>query len=133
MIAASHFILYVKDQSLSESFYRSVLAYSPRLSVPGMSEFDLPGGGVLGLMPERRIKQLLGNELPDPASADGIPRAELYLLLPEAEAFHHRALVAGAKQLSAMLPRSWGHTVAYSLDPDGHVLAFATQTTKHAP
>jgi catechol 2,3-dioxygenase-like lactoylglutathione lyase family enzyme len=133
VIGVSYFILYVKDQVASETFYRSVLANGPRLSVPGMSEFDLPSGGVLGLMPERSIKELLGNELPDPASAHRIPRAELYLFLPDARAFHQRALAAGATQLSAMLPRSWGHTAAYSLDPDGHVLAFATETAKHAP
>lgn len=123
---SAHFILYVNDQRRSEGFYRTVLATEPRLSVPGMTEFDLPGGGVLGLMPERNIRQLLGAALPDPATAGGIPRAELYLLLPEPEAFHRRALSAGAKELSPVLPRSWGHAAGYSLDPDGHVLAFAT-------
>ena len=35
------------------------------------------------------------------------------------------ALAAGAKELSPMGLRSWGHLAAYCLDPDGHVLAFA--------
>lgn len=123
----AHFILYVSDQDRSESFYRSVLATNPRLSVPGMTEFELPGGSVLGLMPEQSIRKLLGSALPDPASGNGVPRAELYLLMPDPQAFHRRALSSGAKELSPVMPRSWGHKAGYTLDPDGHVLAFATQ------
>ena len=38
---------------------------------------------------------------------------------------HQRALAAGARELDPPGARDWGDTVAYSLDPDGHVLAFA--------
>lgn len=95
---SAHFVLHVQDQSRSERFYRSVLAMDPRLSVPGMTEFDLPGGGVLGLMPEQNIRRLLGAALPDPAMANGIPRTELYLLLSDPDAFHQRALCSGARE-----------------------------------
>jgi len=125
MSAASHFILYVDDQERSTDFYSSVLLLEPRLHVPGMTEYDLPGGGVLGLMPEAGIRKLLGLTLPDPSKAQGIPRSELYLMVADAEKFHSRALAAGAKELSPMQLRSWGHVVGYSLDPDSHVLAFA--------
>jgi uncharacterized glyoxalase superfamily protein PhnB len=56
---------------------------------------------------------------------NGKPRAELYLHVADPAAFHRRALQAGALELSPPLPRDWGDVVAYSLDPDGHVLAFA--------
>jgi catechol 2,3-dioxygenase-like lactoylglutathione lyase family enzyme len=121
----THFILYVADQARSARFYARVLDCAPRLDVPGMTEFDLPGGAVLGLMPEAGIKRLLGETLPDPARASGIPRAELYLLVDDPAAVHRRALDAGATELSPLLARDWGHRVAYALDPDGHVLAFA--------
>lgn len=122
---ATHFILYIADQGASTAFYAAVLGIAPRLNVPGMTEFELPGGAVLGLMPESGIMRLLGNALPDPSTARGVPRAEIYLLLPDAEAYHARALRAGARELSAMAVRDWGHAAAYSLDADGHVLAFA--------
>jgi catechol 2,3-dioxygenase-like lactoylglutathione lyase family enzyme len=125
MSATSYFILYVADQARSAAFYRSALACEPRLNVPGMTEFDLPGGAVLGLMPEAGIRRLLGALLPDPADARGIPRAELYLLVQEPDSFHQRAVASGSTELSPLLPRDWGHWAAYSLDPDGHVLAFA--------
>ncbi|MBS0193927.1 MAG: glyoxalase [Proteobacteria bacterium] len=125
MNAQTYFILYVADQQRSTEFYAAVLQRAPRLHAPGMSEFDLPGGGVLGLMPETGIRRLLGAALPDPAGAHGIPRAEVYLLGDDPAAMHARALAAGARELSALLPRNWGHEVAYALDPDGHVLACA--------
>lgn len=125
MLAASHFILYVEDQKRSTDFYCAVLLIEPRLLVPGMTEYALPGGGILGLMPESAIRELLGPALSDPCGAHGTPRSELYLVLAEAESYHSRSLAAGAKELSPMQLRSWGHLAGYSLDPDGHVLAFA--------
>lgn len=126
MSSEPRFILYVADQARSTAFYCAVLGVEPRLHVPGMSEFALPGGGVLGLMPEQGIRKLLGPSLPDPGAGRGIPRCELYLMVGEPRAWHGRSLAAGAKELSPLLSRSWGHVAAYSLDPDGHVVAFAT-------
>jgi uncharacterized glyoxalase superfamily protein PhnB len=90
-----------------------------------MTEFSLNDGAVLGLMPQAGIKRLLGDKLPDPAGAGRTPRAELYLLVDDPAGHHQRALQSGARELSPLLPRDWGHTAGYSLDPDGHVLAFA--------
>lgn len=123
----SHFILYVRDQARSAAFYSAVLGFPPRLDVPGMTEFELGGDAMLGLMPEAGIKRLLGDVLPDPAAATGVPRCELYLCHPDATALQERALLAGAKELSPMSLRNWGDSVAYCLDPDGHVLAFAIE------
>ncbi len=127
-VMASYFILYVAEQIRSTKFYADILGMTPRLNVPGMTEFVLPGGGVLGLMPERGIKALLGAAIPDPAGANGTPRCELYILVDAAAALHARALAAGAVELSPLTARDWGHTAAYALDPDGHVLAFAEVT-----
>lgn len=121
----AHLIFYVEDQKASAVFYTRVLAAKPRLDVPGMTEFDLGPDSVLGLMPAAGIKRLLGDKLPDPDRAAGVPRAELYLQTEDPAAFHRRALECGARELSALAPRDWGHEAAYSLDPDGHVLAFA--------
>lgn len=123
-----NFILYVENQAKSAAFYSTVLAMRPTLDVPGMTEFQLPGGAVLGLMPEAGICRLLGPALPDPRKARGIPRAELYLSVESPGSFHERALAAGASELSPLLPRNWGDTAAYCLDPDGHVIAFATRS-----
>lgn len=125
------FILYVKDQRRSAHFFALVLARPPALDVPGMTEFELGPGVRLGLMPEARIQRLLGERLPDPALANGTPRAEVYLHVDDPIAFHLRALEAGALELSPPQLRDWGDVVGYSLDPDGHVLAFANIAQAH--
>jgi catechol 2,3-dioxygenase-like lactoylglutathione lyase family enzyme len=132
MIAEALIILYVRDQNRSAEFYKNVLGFEPRLHVPGMTEFKLPDGCILGLMPEAGIKKLLGDKLPDPVSANGIPRAELYLTVDDAAMYHARALVFGATELSSLSERDWGDRAAYSLDLDGHVLAFAEKVKNSA-
>jgi uncharacterized protein len=126
-IEAAHFILYVADQAKSSSFYTKVLGVSPRLDVPGMTEFALSDGAILGLMPEEGIRRLLGAALPDPSGARGIPRSEVYLMVDGPAEYMARALAAGATELSPLQTRSWGHVVVYCLDPDAHVVAFASE------
>ncbi|MCM2273097.1 MAG: glyoxalase [candidate division Zixibacteria bacterium] len=124
----SIFILYVKDQQQARDFYREVLQIEPTLDVPGMTEFQLVNGASLGLLPTANIKKLLGDKMPDPSQAEGIPRAEVYLLVDSPLDYHTRALANGATELSPLMNRDWGHSVAYSLDREGHVLAFACAT-----
>ena len=119
-------ILYVKDQARSREFYRLTLGMAPVIDVPGMTEFEVSGTCVLGLMPEKGIKRLLPN-MPDPEKAAGTPRAEVYFTVQDPAAFHERALAAGARELSPLAARDWGDRAAYSLDPDNHVLSFAAK------
>ncbi len=119
------FIFYVADQARARDFYRAVLEIEPTLDVPGMTEFPLGNGALLGLMPAAGIKRLLGENLPDPSLAAGVPRAELYLVVESAQPYVERAVAHGATLVSPLQTRNWGDKVAYCLDRDGHVLAFA--------
>lgn len=120
----AHLLLYVADQAASTAFYTAVLAEAPLLDVPGMTEFALPGGARLGLMPEAGIQRLLpGLEVGDARAA----RAELYLVTPDAPLLLERAVRAGGRLLAPMEARTWGATVGYVQDGDGHVLAFAQE------
>ena len=121
----AHFILYVADQSRSTIFYEKVLGLSPSLNVPGMTEFTLGTDIVLGLMPETGIVRLLGDAIENPASAKGVPRAELYLRVDSPEIYLARAMAVDARELSPLLARDWGDIAGYCADPDGHVIAFA--------
>lgn len=127
MTARAHFILYVKEQARSRTFYEAALGVAPSLDVPGMTEFPLPGGAVLGLMPEAGIRRLLGAALAGLSPVQGGPKAEIYLLVEEPEKAHARAVAAGGRPLSPFGPRDWGHAAGYCLDPDGHVVAFARE------
>ena len=124
-IAGIEFILYVADQARSRDFYKDVLELQPSLDVQGMTEFTLNAYCKLGLMPENGIAQILKDTVPHPSSGSGIPRAELYLSVADISAAFARALQSGGKEISPPAIRSWGDTVAYVADPDGHILAFA--------
>ncbi len=118
-------ILYVRDQDLSTSFYKKLFRKEPDLHVPGMTEFILSEFCKLGLMPNKGIATLLGNELPHPDNGFGIPRCELYFLVGSVQEEHDHALVCGARLISEISDRDWGDRVCYFSDPDGHILAFA--------
>ena len=120
----AHFILYVSDQGRATDFYSRVLGSRPALDVPGMTEFRLSDTAVLGLMPEKSAARLLGKAA-DFLQGNREPRAEVYLLVEDPGGYHSRALEAGAREISPLAERDWGHRAAYSEDPDGHVLAFA--------
>jgi uncharacterized glyoxalase superfamily protein PhnB len=119
------FILYVADQAKSALFYKHVLQMEPTMEVPGMTEFTLKSGVMIGLMPNEGGAKIIGKTLPHPAEGKGIPRCEIYLMLKNAQSYIDRALEVGATLLSPMQKRNWGDTAAYVADPDGHVLAFA--------
>lgn len=118
-------ILYVSDQERSKSFYETILKKQPLLHVPGMTEFQLNESILLGLMPENGIVKILGDKTPHPGKGNGIPRCELYLPVNDPQDFLRIAVKAGAKEISPPELRTWGDTVAYCSDPDGHVIAFA--------
>ena len=120
----AHFILFVSDQQKSTEFYTSVLSMEPTLNVPGMTEFALGDDSVLGLMPTAGASRLLGLEFGDSHH----PSGEVYLVVESAADYHARALSLGARELSPVEERDWGHTAAYSMDRDGHILAFAQIT-----
>ena len=73
-----------------------------------------------------RGKQLLGVHRFKDHSTTSL-KAELYLLVDDAQAYLHRADKCGSEILMELAIRDWGDRVGYCLDPDGHVLAFAEE------
>jgi hypothetical protein len=119
------FILYVASQERSRHFYAEILQRSPVLDVSGMTEFRLSDNTLLGLMPAEGISRIISPPLKNPAMGNGIPRCELYLYVTEPTFHYNLALGCGGISVSEEQSRSWGDTVAYCADPDGHVIAFA--------
>ena len=120
-----YFLLYVNDQRRSADFYKKVLELRPILDVPGITEFRLKDDTVLAVMPVKSAAKLIGPEHFQQSPAPRSPKAEVYLVVDDPAGYHRRALDCGATELSPMQARNWGHHAAYSMDPDGHVLAFA--------
>ena len=121
----AYFIIYVSDQTRSAAYYQEVLGFEPILDVPGITEFRLLDGAILGVMPVESAARLIGDRHFAAADSQRTPKAELYLVVDDPSSYHRRAIECGGTELSPMQLRSWGHRAAYSLDQDGHVLAFA--------
>ncbi|MBZ0204544.1 MAG: lactoylglutathione lyase [Ignavibacteria bacterium] len=124
-INLTEIILYVSDQKTSAEFYEKLLRKPPDLNVPGMAEFIVSDSCKIGLMPNDGIARILGDKTPHPSSGSGIPRCELYLHVDDIHLEFENAKKSGAIPLSPVEKRSWGDTVCYFSDPDGHIIAFA--------
>ncbi|WP_316572238.1 VOC family protein [Neobacillus sp. YIM B06451] len=119
------FILYVSDQERAKSFYESLFGIEPILDVPGMTEFVLTPKVILGIMPEKGIVKILEGKIPNPETASGVPRSEIYLYVDSPDDYYTKLIQAGGRGISRAFVRSWGDTVSYGMDLDGHILAFA--------
>lgn len=119
------FIIYVKDQDKSKDFYKKVFQQEPVLDIEGISEFALADNVSFGIMPESGIMRILDDKIPNPAMARGIPRNELYLYVNDIDDYIKRVFDAGGKIISGPKLRNWGKVVAYCMDIDGNILAFA--------
>jgi len=119
------FILYVKDLAKSKLFYCNLFELKPTLDVPGMVEFSLAKDVKLGLMPESGISKIICPVMPNPSSANGIPRCELYIKDKRHLDFFNNALANGAKIISQPNLRNWGDVVSYVADYDGNIIALA--------
>jgi uncharacterized glyoxalase superfamily protein PhnB len=126
----AHFIIYVDDQAIATNFYSLVLNQAPRLNVPGMTEFEIVGNTVIGLMPLASASNLLGVDLVSAKRPFGC--AEIYLIVDDPKPYHARAIENGAIEISPLQPRTWGHSAAYSIDPFSTILAFASDNTLEA-
>ena len=125
MIKEVEFIVYTSDQEESKKFYSKLFDVAPCLDVPGMVEFKLNPGVKFGIMPEKGIKKIIGDTLPDPASGNGIPRCELYIKVKDAQLYLERAIGFGAQLVDEFKLRDWGDKVGYVSDRDGNVVAIA--------
>jgi uncharacterized glyoxalase superfamily protein PhnB len=121
----AYFIFYVEAQRRSATYYAQVLGREPILDVPGITEFRLRDGTILGVMPVESAARLIGEGHFSEAGTQRAPKAELYLVVEDPHTYHARALDCGGTELSPMQHRTWGHRAAYSMDQDGNVLAFA--------
>ena len=120
-----YFLLYVNDQRRGAEFYKKVLGLEPIVDVPGITEFRLKDDTVLAVMPVESAAKLIGGRHFPGSATPSSPKAEVYLVVDDPVRYHQRSLDCGGTELSPMQPRKWGHRAAYSMDPDGHVLAFA--------
>ena len=119
------FIIYVENQERSKDFYQKILNLNPSLDVPGMTEFELTKDTSLGIMPGDGIVRVLDNKISNANRIKDIPKCELYLFVDNPDECYIRAIEAGGLGVSKGTKRNWGDYVAYCIDLDSNIIAFA--------
>jgi len=121
----TYFIIYVNDLEKSKIFYELLFNIKPIIDEPGMAEFELPDSSTFGIMPNISLEKLFGSDFKIEKNRKSLPQTELYFLVEDAIMFHNKAIQLGATEIREFSKMDWGHKVAYSINHDGHILAFA--------
>ncbi|NOX65149.1 MAG: glyoxalase [Chlorobi bacterium] len=121
----TYFIIYVDDIEKTKMFYELLFDVKPTIDEPGMCELELPNGAVLGIMPNTSLEKLFGAEYRVNEKKKASPKFEFYFQVDNAEALYQKALQLGALSLRKFTKMDWGDRVAYCVNHDGHILAFA--------
>ncbi len=124
----THFIIYVEDLSKTKLFYELLFNITPIIDEPGMCEYELPDGSLLGIMPNTSMEKLFGKSFEKQKNRKALPKTEFYFHVDDALSLHKRALQLGALEIREYAEMDWGDNVAYSINHDGHILAFADKT-----
>ena len=123
----TYFIIYVENFEKTKIFYEVLLDIKPIVDEPGMCEYELPNGATLGIMPNSSLEKLFGSDYIVNEKKKSTPKFELYFQVDDPEAFHKKAKQLGALELRKFKKMDWGDKVAYSINHDGHILAFAAK------
>ncbi len=124
-LTTAHTILVVENLHKSKMFYQLLFDVEPVVDETNIVELKLNENFILGLITKELPAKLFDAELMVKFKLDKASSAELYFECDNAEKIHAKALQLGCLELSPFQQRVWGHSVGYSVNHDGHVLAFA--------
>ena len=119
------FIIYVENLEKTKTFYELLFNIRPIIDEPGMCEFKLLDGSTLGIMPSTSLSKLFGKSFEKQKKTRSLPSAEFYFIVDDPLLCHQRALQLGSTEIREFSEMDWGDKAAYSLNHDGHILAFA--------
>ena len=120
-----HFILDSKDLSKSKMFYSLLFDTQPIVEDNNIVEFEIVPGFILGLQSIELKDKLFDRDIFNRYRNTSNAASELYIECENAEAMHQKALSLGCLELSPFSKREWDHYAGYSINHDGHILAYA--------
>ena len=120
-----HLVLAVADVDRAKQFYDDAFGWKPHLEWEGeYAELELPDNDWLGLYREDGFAESAGAPVAE-LKQGRFAGAELYVQVDDVDAAIGALREAGAKSLSPLARRGWGHEAAYFADPDGNIVAVA--------
>ena len=121
----TYIIIYVDDLDKTKMFYELLFDIKPIVDELGMCELELPNNTTLGIMPKSSFEKLFGEDNNFNDNKKSTPKFELYFQVDDPELFHKKVMQLGALELRKFEEMNWGDIAAYSINHDGHILAFA--------
>lgn len=120
-----HFILDTDDLGKSRMFYSLLFDTEPIVDENNIVEFEIVPGVILGLQTAGLKDKLFDADIYSKYRNSKSGSSELYIECINAEEMHKKALSLGCLELSPFSKRNWGAEAGYSINHDGHILAFA--------
>ena len=119
-------ILAVGDLARAKRFYDAAFGWEVAVDLPVFVEYRVGPGVGVGLYTRDGYARNTG-AAPAAIPAGAIAATELYLRVDDLGAAARRVEAAGGRLLSPAARRVWGDEAAYFADPDGNVVAVATE------
>ncbi|MBU1098250.1 MAG: hypothetical protein CVV23_02490 [Ignavibacteriae bacterium HGW-Ignavibacteriae-2] len=126
-IGKVHFIILVQDLKKCKMFYELLFQKKPVVDENNICEFELNPYSILGLMTKDLTDKIFESDfsylMPNKIKHGN----EIYIECANAEEMHKKALQLGCLEISSFQKRAWGQSAGYSVNHEGHILAFASQ------
>jgi len=116
-------ILYVNDVESSIHFYQQVLGFPIKLRVESYVEFDTGDA----INSRQDVKEALG--LPVPEANQMSQTFEIGFVVDDVEQTIASMKEKGVSIIKEPAKKTWGQTVAYVSDPDGHFIEICDATS----
>lgn len=118
MIRYGYTILYIDDPKQTLMFYHELLGLPIKAQHGSYVEFDT-GTTTLAFNTKEDVRTLISYDIPDKTGPQSL---EIGFVTDDVKGVYERIIVAGFPSILAPTVKPWGQTVAYVLDPDGHLV-----------
>ncbi len=118
MVRYGYTILYITDPVKTRLFYHDLLGLPIKAEHGSYTEFDT-GSTILAFNTKEDVRSIIPYEIPDKTVQQSM---ELGFVTEDVAHLYEQIKKAGHKIILPPTEKPWGQTVAYVLDPDGHLI-----------
>ena len=118
MVHYGYTILYITDPVKTRRFYNGLLGLPIKAEHGSYTEFDT-GSTILAFNTKEDVRSMIPYEIPDKTVQQSI---ELGFVTEDVAHVYEQIKNAGYQTVLPPTEKPWGQTVAYVLDPDGHLI-----------
>ena len=118
MVHYGYTILYITNPVKTRLFYHDLLGLPIKAEHGSYTEFET-GPTILAFNTKEDVRSMVPYEIPDKIGQQSI---ELGFVTDDVVSLYETIRAAGHETILPPTEKPWGQTVAYVLDPDGHLI-----------